>query len=80
MKKSKYRFKKDMTYCLSCKDYTDSIGPKKGTMTNKVIREKSRYTECVSDKARLKKKNQKEKLVEITLILNFPYTNHYKTC
>ena len=45
-----------MTYCLSCKDYTDSIGPKKGTMTNKVIREKSRYTECVSDKARLKKK------------------------
>ena len=57
MKKSKYRFKKDMTYCLSCKDYTDSIGPKKGTMTNKVIREKSRYTECVSDKARLKKKN-----------------------
>ena len=27
------------TYCLGCRDYTHNIGPKKVTMTNKVIRE-----------------------------------------
>ena len=31
-----------MTYCLGCRDYTHNIESKKVTITNKVIREKSR--------------------------------------
>ena len=43
-------------------------------MTNKVIADKSRCANCMSDKS---KNGNNPKLI---LILNFPYTNHYKTC
>ena len=40
------------TYCLGCRDYTHNIGSKKVTMTNKVIKEKSRCADCVPKKSR----------------------------
>ena len=43
------------TYCLSCKKHTDNIGSKEVTMRNKVIREKSRCANCMSDKSRFLK-------------------------
>ena len=71
------------TYCLSFGDYTDNIGSKKVTMTNKVIREKSRRANCISNISRFLKqkpnKNTIKKVVGIVLILNFSYTNHYET-
>ena len=50
-----------MTYYLGSKDYTHSIGPKKVTMTYKMIREKSICAEFVSSKSRfLKQKTNKK--------------------
>ena len=39
------------TYCLACRKHTNNIGSKTATMTNKVIRGKSRFSECLSDKS-----------------------------
>ena len=39
------------TYCLACRKHTNNIGSKTLTMTNKVIRGKSRCSECLSDKS-----------------------------
>ena len=49
-------------------------------MTNKVIGDKSRCANCMSDKSRFLKQKANEKLVRIILILNHFCTNHYKTC
>ena len=40
------------TYCLACRKQTNNIGSRKVTMTNKVVRNKSRCGECLSDKSR----------------------------
>ena len=49
------------TYCLSCRKHTDNIGLKKVIMTNKVIRQKSKCTNCVAEKSRfLKQKSNKK--------------------
>ena len=68
------------TYCLSCRRQTGNIGSKKVIMTNKVVREKSRCANCMSDISRFLKQKPNKKVVGIILILNFSYTNHYKTC
>ena len=56
----KYFFKKNIayiikmplrTYCLVCKKHTDNYGSRNVSMTNKVIRNKSRF---------MKQKNNKE--------------------
>ena len=39
------------TYCLSCKNHRDNVGSKNVTMTNKVIKEASRYANCMVDKS-----------------------------
>ena len=39
------------TDCLSCREDTINIGSKRVTMTNKVIRDKSRYANFLSDKS-----------------------------
>ena len=39
------------TYCLACRKHTNNIASRKVTMTNKVIRDKSRCGECLSDKS-----------------------------
>ena len=40
------------TYCLACREHADNIGLKKVTMTNKVVRDKSRCAQCLSNKSR----------------------------
>ena len=43
------------TYCLACKKHTNNIASRKVTMKNKVIREKSGFSECLSDTSRFMK-------------------------
>ena len=43
------------TYCLASRKHTNNIASRKVTMTNKVIRDKSRCSECLSDKSRFMK-------------------------
>ena len=48
------------TYCLACRKHTNNIASRKVTMTNKVVRGKSRCSECFSDKSIfLKQKSNK---------------------
>ena len=49
------------TYCLSCRKHIDNIGSKKVIMTNKVVREKSRCANCMSDKSRFLKQRPNKK-------------------
>ena len=68
------------TYCLICRKYTDNIGPRKVIITNKVVREKSRCANCMSDKSKFlqQKSNNKRSWNNIS-ILNYWCINHYKT-
>ena len=43
------------TYCFGCKDYTKHFRPEKVKMANKVLREKSHYVVCQSNKSRFLK-------------------------
>ena len=43
------------TYCFGYKDYTKNFRPEKVKMTNKLLREKSRYVVCRSNKSRFLK-------------------------
>ena len=64
-------YKNMQTYCLGCRKYTNSIGSKKVAMTNKVIRQKSKCTNCMSDKSRfLKQKSNKSSWNNINLKLS----------
>ena len=47
------------TYCLACRKHTNNIASSNVTMTNKVIRDKSRCSECLSDKSRFMKHETK---------------------
>ena len=49
------------TYCLSCKKRANNVGAKKVTMTNKIVRVKSRYANCMSDKSRFLKQKYNKK-------------------
>ena len=51
------------TYCLTCREHTDNIGSGKVTMTNKVIRDKSRCAQCLSDKSKFLKQKLNKKVV-----------------
>ena len=51
------------TYCLACKKHTNNIASRKVTMTNKVIRDKSRCSECLSDESRFLKQKINKKVV-----------------
>ena len=68
------------TYCLGCKKHTNSIGSKKVTTTNKVIRDKSRCANCMTDKSRFLKQKHNKRVVGIILILNYLCTDQFKTC
>ena len=48
------------TYYLACRKNTNSITSRKVTMTNKVITDKSRCGECLSDKSRFLKLKPKK--------------------
>ena len=49
------------TYCLGCKKHTGNISSKKVMMMNKVIRDKSRCANCMSDKSRFLKQRYNKK-------------------
>ena len=49
------------SYCLACRKHTNNITSRKVTMTNKVIREKSRCSECLSDKSMFMKQKHNKK-------------------
>ena len=51
------------TYCLACKKHTNNNAPRKLTMRNKVIRDKSRCGESLSDKSRFMKQKHSKKVV-----------------
>ena len=40
------------TYCLNCRKYTDKIGSKEVTMTNTVVRQASKWANCIAEKSR----------------------------
>ena len=47
------------TYCSNCKKHTDNICPKKVIMTNKEIKGKSRWVDCMANKSLFHKKKSK---------------------
>ena len=49
------------SYCLACREHAGNIGSKRVTMTNKVIRDKSRCAQCFSDKSRFMKQKLNKK-------------------
>ena len=51
------------TYCLACRKHANNIPSRKVTMTNRVIRDKSRCGECLSDKSRFLKQKPNKKVV-----------------
>ena len=44
-----------MTYCLGCKKHTNNIASRGVTITNKVLKQKSKGCVCLSDKSRFLK-------------------------
>ena len=49
------------TYCFGCKDYTKNFRSQEVKMTNKVLREKSHYIICRSNKSRFLKQKRNKK-------------------
>ena len=49
------------TYCLACRKRTDNVDSWNATMTNKVIRNKSKCGVCLSDKSRFMKQKYNKK-------------------
>ena len=54
------------TYCLACRKHTSNIALRKVTMTNKVVRDKSRCSECLSDQSRFMKSIKNKMGISIT--------------
>ena len=50
------------TYRLACRKHTNNVGSWNITMTNKVIRNKSKCGVCLSDKARFIKQKHNKKV------------------
>lgn len=50
-----------LTFGLSCRDHTDNIGSRKETMTNKVIREKPKFTLYDNKKSSFSKQKPNKK-------------------
>ena len=49
------------TYCLACRKQTNNIASRKVTMTNKMVRDKSGCSECLSDKSSFLKQKPNKK-------------------
>ena len=48
-------------YCLACRKHNNYTASRKVTMTNKVVRDKSRCGECLFDKSRFMKQKHNKK-------------------
>ena len=55
------------SYCLACRKHANNTGSRKVTMTNKVIRGKSRCAQCFSDKSRFMKQKLNKKKWSVIL-------------
>ena len=71
------------TYYLSCREHTSNIGSKRVTVTNRVIRDKSRCANCLSNKSQLmaqedSKRKVKRKKVNKNLVKKVAI-EYYKT-
>ena len=51
-----------MTYCLSCKNHINNMVSKNVTMTNKVLRQKSKGGGCLPDKSRFLKQGYRKNI------------------
>ena len=49
------------TYCLACRKHAIIIGSKAVTITNKITKNKSRCSECLSDKSQFMKQKPTKK-------------------
>ena len=49
------------TYCLACRKHTDNVGSWNITVSNKVIRNKSKCGVCLSDNSRFMKQKHNTK-------------------
>ena len=47
-------------YCLASRKHTNNVGSWNTTMTFKMIRNKSKYSVCLSDKSRFMKQKHKK--------------------
>ena len=83
------QYKSMLTYCLQCNNNTKNIGLKKVTMTNIVIRNKSRCDTYRAQKSRVLKLkyNKKKWLVILILVIIkhldnilFKFEKKYKEC
>ena len=61
MKKKNNTSSKHMTYCLSCKNHTNNMASRNVTMTDKVLRQKSKCSVCLSYKSRFFKQDHSKK-------------------
>ena len=59
IKPIKIRKQSETTYCFGCKDYTQNFSPQEVKMTNKVLRKKSHWVVCRSNKSRFLKEKIK---------------------
>ena len=66
------------TYCSSCKNHTHNIDPRKVVITNQVVRQTSKCTNCVAEKSGFLKQKSNKKNGWSKLILNFSCTNIIK--
>ena len=61
MKKKNNASSKYMTYCLSCKKHNNNMASRNITMANKILRQKSKCSACLSDKSRFLKQDHSKK-------------------
>ena len=62
MKKKNNISSKYITYCSGCKNHTYNMASRSVTMTNKVLRQKSKSILCLPDKSRFLKQDPSKKL------------------
>ena len=61
MKRKNNTSSKYMNYCLSCKKHTNNMASRNITMTDKVLRQNSKCSVCLSDKPRFLKQDHSKK-------------------
>ena len=58
------------TYCLACRKHANNVGSWNTTMTNKVIRSKSKCGVFFSDKSKFMKQKPDKKIVHNKKVIN----------
>ena len=69
-----------MTYCLSREKHSNNMASKSVTMTNKVLRQKSKCSVCFSDKSRFLKQDHSKKCSNKNIIKKWSLIIIKQTC